>query len=243
MTLNKFEKEIKEKLKGREIEPSLQAWEKVSKGLDTANKPKGKHYYRYAIAAGFIGLLFILTLYFRQGQIPSGETEIVVNPAETDGTAEKDVPLVIPEKKGETSITEVSDLPKSTVENLKVESKSPGASNPAVAAIESTGPPVSVKVELTQEVIIETKLAELLQKVHVMEQYQQTVTDREVDSLLRQAQEELLAHNSGMEPSINATALLMEVEDELDESFRDQLFNTLKAGFQKVRTAVADRNN
>ena len=35
---------------------------------------------------------------------------------------------------------------------------------------------------------------------------------------------------------------LTEVEDELDQSFRDQIFDSLKEGFLKVRTAVADRN-
>jgi len=38
-------------------------------------------------------------------------------------------------------------------------------------------------------------------------------------------------------------ALLTEVEGELDQSFRDQIFEKLKSGFLKVRTAVADRNN
>ena len=31
-------------------------------------------------------------------------------------------------------------------------------------------------------------------------------------------------------------------EDELDESFRDQIFDALKSGYLKLRTAVADRN-
>jgi len=35
---------------------------------------------------------------------------------------------------------------------------------------------------------------------------------------------------------------LAEVEDELDESFRDQIFDALKTGYLKLRTAVADRN-
>jgi len=36
---------------------------------------------------------------------------------------------------------------------------------------------------------------------------------------------------------------LNEVEGELDISFREQIFESLKTGFLKVRTAVADRNN
>ncbi|PHQ62576.1 MAG: hypothetical protein COC08_00130 [Maribacter sp.] len=70
------------------------------------------------------------------------------------------------------------------------------------------------------------------------------MTDAEVDSLLRKAQEEILANKIfGEDYSVDAMALLNEVEDELDQSFRDQIFETLKIGFLKVRTAVANRNN
>ena len=43
--------------------------------------------------------------------------------------------------------------------------------------------------------------------------------------------------------TVDAVALLNEVEVELDQSFRDQIFDRLKTGFMKVRTALADRNN
>ncbi|MFK7811850.1 MAG: hypothetical protein AB8B59_05100, partial [Maribacter sp.] len=69
------------------------------------------------------------------------------------------------------------------------------------------------------------------------------LTEAEVDDLLRNAQEEIfrdeLFNRNG---SVDALALLNEVETELDKSFRDQIFESLKTGFLKVRTAVADRN-
>jgi hypothetical protein len=37
--------------------------------------------------------------------------------------------------------------------------------------------------------------------------------------------------------------LLSDVEDELNRSLRDQLFEKLKEGYQKVRTAVVYRND
>ena len=76
-----------------------------------------------------------------------------------------------------------------------------------------------------------------------MENTSQEVTDAEVDSLLRAAQRQILTDklfaDSG---SVDAMSLLAEVEDELDESFRDQIFDALKSGYLKLRTAVADRN-
>ena len=70
------------------------------------------------------------------------------------------------------------------------------------------------------------------------------VTDAEVDSLLHKAQEDILRQRLfNRDNTVDAMALLTEVEEELDQSFRDQIFQSLKAGFLKVRTAVADRNN
>jgi hypothetical protein len=42
---------------------------------------------------------------------------------------------------------------------------------------------------------------------------------------------------------IDASALLMDVELELEQSFRDKVFEMLGEGFIKIRTAVSERNN
>ena len=92
--------------------------------------------------------------------------------------------------------------------------------------------------------IINTKLLQVLAQVDVLEQDNEELTDAEVDALLRRAQEEILTDKLFRDNhSIDAMALLSEVEGELDKSFRDQIFESLKSGFFKVRTAVADRNN
>ena len=86
-------------------------------------------------------------------------------------------------------------------------------------------------------------MAGIVAQLDVLEQYS-AVTDAEVDSLLKRAQDEILRDKLfNTDKSVDAMALLTEVEGELDQSFRDQIFNSLKASFIKVRTAVADRNN
>ena len=42
---------------------------------------------------------------------------------------------------------------------------------------------------------------------------------------------------------IDASDLLQDVEADLDQSFRDKVFKTLKSSYYSVKTAVADRNN
>ena len=70
------------------------------------------------------------------------------------------------------------------------------------------------------------------------------VTDAEVDSLLRVAQFDILKEKVFQDNGkVDAMALLIEVEDEIDQSFRDRIFKKLKDGLFKARTAIANRNN
>ncbi|MEO0336704.1 MAG: hypothetical protein AAF202_09925, partial [Pseudomonadota bacterium] len=94
------------------------------------------------------------------------------------------------------------------------------------------------------EELIDKKLNEVLTEVALLEARNVEITDAEVDSLLYAAQRELLTNKIFQEnESVDAAALLADVEDELDRTFRGHLFEKLKEGYFKVRTAVADRNN
>ena len=42
---------------------------------------------------------------------------------------------------------------------------------------------------------------------------------------------------------VNAHALLQDVEDDLEQSFRSKVFQALKENYITVKTAVAQRNN
>ncbi|UWX54196.1 hypothetical protein NYZ99_14555 [Maribacter litopenaei] len=117
---------------------------------------------------------------------------------------------------------------------------------PDTSAIAENAPPPPLgddDVPLVSTEILDAKIAEVIAKVDIIE-LNGKVSDAEVDSLLLNAQKEILREKLfNMDKSVNAMALLSEVEEELDQSFRDQIFETLKTGFLKVRTAVADRNN
>ncbi|MEM9649705.1 MAG: hypothetical protein AAF969_14605, partial [Bacteroidota bacterium] len=92
--------------------------------------------------------------------------------------------------------------------------------------------------------LITEKINEVVAQVRLLESVNTEVSDAEVDSLLRAAQRDILSEQLFTpEGGVDAMALLTEVEDELDESFRDQIFDALKDGYFKLRTAVADRNN
>ncbi|MEH6408423.1 MAG: hypothetical protein V7767_14190, partial [Leeuwenhoekiella sp.] len=91
---------------------------------------------------------------------------------------------------------------------------------------------------------IDDKVNTLLAQVDLMEQNAQ-VTDAEIDALLKKAQEDIFKERmyNDQTNTVNANALLMEVESELDQSFREKVFDALKDGFLKAREAIVDRNN
>lgn len=246
MAPNKFEKYIKEQLENREIRPSEEAWTKLSERLDevSADRPMKKGYFRYAIAACFIGLIVLSVLFFK-ASAPNPQPVIQVVEEETDRNEEVETPS----RAVEPNIpVEVVANEGTVVEKVATESKVKEA---IIIKDVQTGPQwaesaekVEIPLDTTSEEIIQTKLLEVLAQVDALEQEQEQITDAEVDSLLRKAQEELLTEGLFRDDHrVDAMALLSEVEYELDRSFRDQIFESLKSGFLKVRTAVADRNN
>ncbi|AXT51186.1 hypothetical protein D1818_10255 [Aquimarina sp. BL5] len=91
--------------------------------------------------------------------------------------------------------------------------------------------------------VIDSKIASVIEKVKELERNKGIVTDAEVEALLRNAQLEITTQQILKSNSVSASALLLDVESELDESFKDRVFEALKTGFEKLKTTVAERDN
>lgn len=82
----------------------------------------------------------------------------------------------------------------------------------------------------------------LLTEASLPESQTRKVTDAQIEALLARADEEI-----GREQKIawnpDADELLQIVEMELEQSFRVKVFDILKEGFHKTRTAVLNRNH
>jgi hypothetical protein len=248
METDKFEKHIKDKFQEREIQPSENAWSNISSELNNDESEKKPVYLWMGIAAGIVVLVGIALFYYN-GSVVNNElpTEIVDTEKENkleDVIIKESIPF---KRKGE--VVEVSLGTKTNVEKVKVkELKLPRGQESIVlddkveVAVNQVLTEESIE-KLVPDEIIDSKVAAIIAQVTLLEQ-NNTVTDAEVDSLLKRAQDEILRERIfNTDNTVDAMALLTEVEEELDQSFRDQIFNSLKAGFIKVRTAVADRNN
>ena len=91
--------------------------------------------------------------------------------------------------------------------------------------------------------VIEEKIADVLAQVDELQKDQNEVTEEEINQLLRNAQREITSQRILKSNTVSASALLQDVEEEIDETFKQRVFEALKTGFKKVRTAVAEREN
>jgi len=252
MEADKFERHIKSKLDAREIAPSEAAWQKISKELKSEPSTKKPAYFWLGIAASVAVLIGVAVFYLN-----SGANELPATPELVDTPAK---PAIEPLEKTKQAIPDsdsdglvVQEIPEGAAkdsETLNTVGDSPkvdfGKDKQEDALVMELNQQESKEVQLpvqASEKLLNKKIAEVVAQVALLEQSSQ-VTDAEVDSLLRNAQEAIFREQLFKpDQSVDAMALLTQVEEELDQSFRDQIFQSLKAGFLKVRTAVADRNN
>lgn len=236
MRSEEFDNRVKRMLDQREIVPSSSAWENLSDQLDQSEMNPGiRPLYRY-IAAAVVAIMLIVgggyllipdAENYRQ---VAGEEEV---PADDHRPAEKlfDLPGSLDSRvlsdQGAEVAARTSDLD-------RVLSRS---GQQVAAEIPSQVKEVKIVSSLTPQ----TKLHPMsplkdAEKVDV-------VTDEEIDALLAQARASLAQEqDSSVMSSVSATALLEDVEEELDQNFKDKALETLKKGVVKLRAAVAQGN-
>ncbi len=241
MAPNKFEKKIKELFDAREIEPSGDAWEKVASQLGSSPAKTSIRPWYYWIAASIAFIVFVVGWSVRKSsqpvidENPMVEQQVTPEPKRTESA----VPMI----QKQTEISSVKDEParlEDQFNNVAESTEKP----PGIAEIPEDKPFTDSQLEQGGQNLRDEKISEVVAQVDHMEVNKAEVTEEEVDSLLMAAQKALLANEEFQEESSNnGASLLAEVEGELQESFRDQVFDRLKQGFIRVRTAVADRNN
>lgn len=253
MGTDKLEQHIRTKLNEREIAPSKAAWSKISKELEHKQSSRKSAYFWMGIAASVVMLVGTTVLVFNPGVKETGrDLKVVDGPAREaiekinganleQGTPGKDNAIVQQEAAeehrnrlpGTKAVPATTDGEKAVVLDADVAVLDDGPKE-----VRGVLSPIIVS-----EAILDLKITEVIAQVDALERNKQ-VTDAEVDSLLQKAQQDILREKLfNTDYSVNAMALLTAVEEELDQSFRDQIFESLKTKFLKVRTAVADRNN
>jgi len=255
----KFEENIREQLEKRNIQPSSQAWAKLSDRLDadeSSNKNKG--FWWGGIAAS-IALLIVSGLVFFNPEDEITNT-LVTNDQDTSPVIENVVDNTTKESvvstegiettsSFEESKTSIIEDKNDIIQNVKLQKNAP--LNQDLALEEPKTNPVKENTVLetlkpkTALEYTEHKFNEVMAEIKTLDSDGTSVTDKEIDSLLNLAQKEILKDKFKRQGSevVDAKTLLEDVEFDIEKSFRTRVFESIKSNYKTVKTAVAERNN
>lgn len=259
----KLEDNIREKLEARELKPSADAWSKLEAKLDT-EQPKKKTVLWYYVAASFVGFLILASVFFSRNNAEVGnqivnetieqksvekQPEVIPNNSQSEEiaseenhleTVEKIAPKKETEKKQKPNSDQLKSLPQKKSEvDKKIESAEAIAKVTKVEAEQA----LKTTLEKEEDKLFNNKVDEVVASVKKMQENNTEINVTDVEALLNNARREIETQRILNNPKVDATALLEDAEWELEKSFRDKVFDALGEGFQKVRTAVTERND
>lgn len=253
MARTNFDERIKNKLEKRIIQPSEDAWNRLETKLDSAKQSKKKPFLLIGLAASIVGVLFVVSQFFNETKIENNTPVIVVTPKVVN---QKDFDKVIVKDGIHSSNNEILERPKPQVianskpldEINSKDKKQIVETNNAVSENTNNQEELNLRpVELKQKELSfeDQKIQDVIAQVQTLKDNNMYITDADVEALLQKAQneislEKLYNKKTGI---VDAQSLLQDVEEDLDKSFRDKVFEALKVNFNFVKTAVAQRNN
>ncbi len=252
----KFDENIREKLDDRTLQPSAEAWNQLSKRLDGQGK-KGsyKTIWLVGIAASVVGVLLFVSQFLNDKSAQEIIPQVVDTP-ESETIMEQESKTVIANEDINKNIETIKTPEKPQLKNVEssvatikgnivsednviikknVASELKGEANNKVAVVPEK---LTFEEETIQHVVAKIKMLQ-------DQDNHKEVTDEAIEALLLQAQNEITLQKLFKENSkvVDADLLLQDVEAELDQSFRTKVFETLKASYSTVKTAVAQRND
>jgi hypothetical protein len=235
MEPNNFEKDFREKLNQRTIEPSNKAWDRLDAMLSIAEekKPEKSNKWLY-VAASVAGILLVGTFLFNQNNNTTETPKKVV----IEGNTKKDSVLKPILNNTDSVKTKIAVSENPSKENLKVEEKkSNQISNKTIKNESNQIAESSVIIKNNQE----------KQSINNQTVIAENAKNLNVDQLLENAENKVVAENSTKpkpksKVKVNANDLLNQVDGELELSFREKIISKVNKNYQTVKVAVASRN-
>jgi hypothetical protein len=219
--MDKFKNDIQHKFNQREIQPTDEAWGKITAELVTSRTRKTKTLWLWSgIAAGFIGLLVLLAPLY----VIENNTIPVANSEEQKP---QDLELKRP------SIAPVNQLQSG---GIQVSTFNLSKSTSTITRIK----PVVISTQTTMHLKPETLLAEVEQELEDERFSEQNIN--EVDALLAQAKAKLASdQDKELFNQITAESLLAEVDIEDTSSFKDKIWKLIEVNFKELKTSLGAR--
>jgi hypothetical protein len=234
MKLDQFDKDIKNALEGRKIKPDGKSWDKISNRLDA--EAEKQHWSKKAVlpAMVFIGMLILGSgSYF----YPTSRTELK-SVATLQPQQLKEKTTEIKQGVAVEPVQETRNVPEYSELTFEQDIEQPVALNAK-----------EKKVAPNQIVIVPVKKHNKNEAQKVAAQIANRASDgkvseAEVNSLIENALMKIRAEKmmNSSENRISASSLLKQAEQELDRSFREQVFEALNTSYKKVKVALINPN-
>ncbi|MBZ9629316.1 hypothetical protein LB465_00895 [Salegentibacter sp. LM13S] len=253
MELNKFEENAREKLGKRQIKPSTGTWGKLDAKLNAEENKTSQTPWKYIAAA--VAILLIAGTFMWNNDL-SESPQVVEEPvnemiegleAKQEFSQENNTQIASDESEKEEEISAENNLKNEIATMPETSAKEEIAEAPIseenkyeeAIALET----ISLEPPISEEKLIQSKLEEVIAAAAKNDE----ISEDEVDALLVQAASEISRERNNsqfynLNTEISANALLAEVEDEIYQSFKAKIFEVLKEGYLKAKTAVANRN-
>ena len=237
MEPNKLDFEIKQKLDDRRIQPSAQAWDRLSAKLDSAEKTKSKRNYNWIyIAASLVGFSLIGTVFFTVL-----DTEIVDN----------NLPTVVLEQKKDVNKSEESKIDNENVlpnllqnkmlkESKVVVNNSIKTQSKQLLNKEDTVSTINQSKENNAVVNVESNNSESISKNRYIsaEKLLAEISNNKVEKTSSNRPTE--RYKSGI--AVNPNSLLINAESELNQSFRETAIERINKNYNSIKAVLANRN-
>lgn len=238
MEPNNFEKDFREKLNQRKIEPSDKAWDRLDAMLSVAEnkKPKKRNKWLY-IAASLVGFLLVGTIYFNRFETVGIKKDVPivleqkthVDTLDKPGIIEEDVVNSRIQKKIIRPYSDVADINNETKQSKRFEDKEVKVSivnhlkkqDEAVASLENRN---QNSTAINKYISAEKLLAEVSDTKFEPKVPVETIEKR------RKA------------IAVSPNDLLLNAETELNKSFRESALDRFNKNLKAVKTAIVNRN-
>lgn len=223
MERNKLETQFKEQLNSREIKPSAMAWERLDAMLIDAEgrKPKRSFTWMY-IAASFVGFLLIGTVYFSQknSAVENQKRQIVIQQSIPNKRNREPLKALNPNSEKSTSVAFVTG--KVAIKNNKI----------------------SI---LKKDSLINKNNQNQVAELSIINQKKEqesnsNINEKSIDEMLAAVKINSKFDNSNKAVKVNPNALLLQVDGELELSFREKVINKVNKNYQTVKVALTNRN-
>lgn len=241
--MNKQDNYRKE-LQDRSMQPSENSWEQLSAKLDAHENIQKGNKWAFLKYAAIILVIISVGFYFLKPSEKIIEDPIIVEPTiKEDVIKTNKIPEIIVEPEIRVVESSTKSEEKTIIKKkLFIEPKNTNKTNEAIALNK-----IDEQSQISDTINIETVQVQMpTEEIFIVEQLsEEELLDAEVDQLLKASKIKLsVGRQFSLKRTVNAQALLNEVEDDLDKDFKEKLIENIVNTIKKPRQVViTDRGN